>query len=159
MKRVWWLFVPLLLLLGGCMPFHGETARIVPFHTVRDQEQWIVSDERAYLVVTERNWSTYYSNLPRGSNFAAFIYVVASLELKPNPGYTVRVSQLEQVRDRITVKIELKEPDPRRVYPQIIVHPIAVAEVRKVDLEPRGMLNFVFVDQKGHELGTLTVDV
>lgn len=141
------------------MPLRGEARRVIPFHTVPERDQWVVSDEPAYLIVTEKNWSTYYSNPPRGSDFATFIYVVVSLGVKPNPGYSVKIRQLEQLKDRITVKVELKEPDPRKVYPQIIVHPVAVAEVAKADLEPRGMLDFVFIDQKGRQLSALKTEI
>lgn len=141
------------------MPFHGEARRVIPFHTVPERDQWVVSDEPAYLVVTEKNWSTYYLNPPRGSNFATSIYIVVSIGAKPNPGYSVRIRQLERVKDRITVKVELKEPDPRKVYPQIIVHPVAVAEVAKADLKPRGMLDLVFIDQKDRQLATVETEI
>ena len=131
------------------MPSHGEVAKGVAFRIVPNPEQWALGNEPAYLVVTEKNWSRYYSSPPSGSNFATFIYLVASLGLKPNPGYSVTIRQLERVKDSLTVKVELKEPEPGKVYPQVIVRPVAVAEVAKADLEPGGMLDFVFIDQKG----------
>lgn len=138
------------------MPFSAGATKLVPFHIVPDGDQWAIGEETAYLVVTEKNWSYYYSNLPRGSDFVNSIYVVVSLGVKPNPGYSVRIQQLEQMKERVTVKVELKEPDPRKAYPQIIVHPIAVAEVAKADFELRGLLEFTFIDQKGRQLATLS---
>lgn len=141
------------------MPSLGEATKNIPFRAIRDAVQWLVGDKVAYLVVTENNWPNYYSSPPSGSNFATLFYVVASIGAKPNPGYSVRIQQLEQMKERVTVKVELKEPDPRKVYPQIIVHPVSVAEVAKVDLAPRGVLEFVFVDQKGQQLASLTTEI
>jgi hypothetical protein len=141
------------------MPSHGEVATRIAFRIVSNPEQWALGDEPAYLVVTEKNWSRYYSSPPAGSNFATFIYLVASLGLKPNPGYSVTIRQLERVKDSLTVKVELKEPEPGKVYPQVIVRPVAVAEVAKADLEPGGMLDFVFIDQKGRQLAALKAEV
>ena len=79
--------------------------------------------------------------------------------MKPNPGYTVRIQQLERVKDVVTVKVELKEPDPQKIYPQVIVHPTTVVQIAKADLEPGGLLDFVFVDQKGQQLATLKAQI
>jgi len=141
------------------MLFPGEAAKTIPFHTASEPDRWLVSDKPAYLVVTEKNWSSYYPSLPGGSDFANSIYAVASLGLKPNPGYGVRIRQLKQVEERITVEVELKEPERRKVYPQIIVHPIAVAEVAKANLEQSNMLNFVFRDQQGRQLAQVKLKI
>jgi hypothetical protein len=116
-------------------------------------------DEPGYLVVTKKNLSRYYSSTPEGADFDAHIYLIASLGLKPNPGYGIRILKVEQLKDRITTRVEAKEPDPKRVYPQVIVHSIAAAEVAKVDLKPGGLLSFVFVDQKGQELASLRTEI
>jgi hypothetical protein len=149
MKRIWWLVILLLMGLESCMPSHGEVAKGVAFRTVPNPEQWALGNEPAYLVVTEKNWSRCYSSPPSGSDFTTYIYLVASRGAKPNPGYQIRVIEVRQLEDRVTIKLELKEPDPGKMYPQVIVRPVAVAEVAKADLEPGGMLDFVFIDQKG----------
>ncbi len=141
------------------MPLSHEATRRIPFHALTEPGLWTVGDQPAYLAVTVRNWSTYYPNPPAGSDFGSFVYVVASLGMKPNPGYTVRVRQLERVKDVITVKVEIKEPDPRKIYPQVIVHPTAVVQIAKADLEPGGLLDFVFVDQKGQQLTILKTEI
>lgn len=141
------------------MPLSREATRRIPFRAASEPGLWTVGDQPAYLVVTERNWPTYYSNPPANSDFRSFIYVVVSLGMKPNPGYTVRIERVERVRGIVTVKVELKEPDPRRIYPQVIVHPIAVAQIAKADLEPGGLLDFAFADQNGQQLTTLKTEV
>jgi hypothetical protein len=141
------------------MPSPGEVAKGVAFRTVPNPEQWALGDEPAYLVVTEKNWSGYYSSPPSGSDFTTFIYLVASLGLKPNPGYSVTIRQLERVEDSLTVKVELKEPEPGKVYAQVIVHPVSVAEVAKVSLVPRNLSSFIFVDQEGKQLAVVETEI
>ena len=137
-----------LLLVYGC----GTTMKPVRFRLLANSNPWVVSDAATYLVVIDKNWSNYYSSVPPGSDFATYIYLVASRGVKPNPGYRIRIMEVRQLKDTVTIKLELKEPDPRKVYPQIIVHPVAVTEIAKGDLEPCDILNFVFIDQKGREL-------
>ena len=141
------------------MPSHGEIARPVPFRTVPYPVEWVVGDTSIYLVITHENWFKYYLSSPTGSNFETYIYIVTSLGLKPNPGYSIGILQIEQLKDRITIKVELQEPDPKKVYPQVIVRPMTVAEVAKADMEPSGVLEFVFVDQKGRQLAALKQEI
>jgi len=61
------------------MPLRGKVARPVAFRAVPDPKQWGLGDEPAYLVVTEKNWSMYYSSPPRGADFDTYIYLVAFL--------------------------------------------------------------------------------
>jgi hypothetical protein len=141
------------------MIFPGEATKTIPFHTVSEPDQWLVSDKPAYLVVTEKNWPSYYSSLPRGSDFANSIYVVASLGMKPNPAYRVRIRQLKRVEERITVEVEHKEPEPGKVYPQIIVHPIDVAKVAKANLEQPNVLTFTFRGPEGRQLAQVKLRI
>lgn len=159
MKRIWWLVILLLIGVESCMPSHGEVAEGIAFGTVPNPEQWALGDEPAYLVVTEKNWSRYYSSPPSGSDFTTYIYLVASRGTKPNPGYQIRVIEVRQLEDRVTIKLELKEPDPGKVYPQVIVRPVAVAEVAKANLVPRNLLSFIFADQEGRQLAMVKMEI
>ncbi len=158
MRTIQWLVIPLTVMLVSCMQAGGETTRPVAFDPVPNPEQWVLGDEPAYRVVTEKNWSLYYSNPPKGADFDTYIYLVASLGIKPNPGYGVTILQLEQMEDRMTAKVRLMEPDPKKVYPQVIVRPIAVVAVAKSELGPHGLLTFVFVDQKGRLLAAIKTE-
>jgi hypothetical protein len=110
-------------------------------------------------VITEENWPSYYSSQPKGADFTDNIYVVASVGLKPNPGYRVRIFQLQQLGEAINVKLELGEPAPGKFYIQVMVKPIAVAEVPKANLQSLKQLRFVFLDQKGKELATVNTEI
>ncbi|MDA8215095.1 MAG: protease complex subunit PrcB family protein [Nitrospiraceae bacterium] len=159
MNRTWLLVIPLLIASGSYMPLHGEAAKPVVFRAMPDPEQWVFSDEPAYLVVTEKNWSRYYTSQPKGSDFANCIYIVASRGVKPNPGYRIRILQIQQQKDTITIKFELREPDLKKIYPQVIVRPCAVAEVVKADLQRYDLLRFVFTDQKGRQIATAKAEI
>lgn len=141
------------------MPLHGEATKRVPFRAVPNAEEWGLGDKPGYLVITEKNWSTYYSSPPKGADFTTSIYIVASLGMKPNPGYSIKILQLQQKKEKITVKVKLGEPDPDKVYAQVIVHPIAVVEVSKANLQPYNMLSFIFTDQKGREITTVKAEI
>lgn len=141
------------------MPLQSEVTKPVPFRTLSHPEQWTLGDEPAYLAVTEKNWSKYYSSPPGGSDFAAYIYVVASLGMKPSPGYTIKIAQIQQQKERITIRAELGEPDPKKFYAQVIVYPLAVAQIPIGKFEQRGLLRFVFIDQKGRQLATVETEI
>ena len=136
------------------MTSHSEMMTSIAFRAVSNPQLWTLGDKPSYLVVTEKNWPSYYSSQPKGADFTANIYIVASLGLKPNPGYTVRILQLQQQGEVTNVKLELGEPDPNKSYIQVMVKPTAVAEVSKANL-PLPQLRFVFLDQKGKELATV----
>lgn len=154
MRIILWhyLFVGLvmgsLLLAYGC----GDMAKPVRFRLVTDSVSWVSSNEAVYLVVTDKNWSNYYSTRPLGSDFTNNIYLVASRGVKPNPGYAIKILEVKQFSNTITIKVEVKDPDPKKMYAQVLVHPIAVAQVAKADLGPPNLLNFIFVGQKGSQL-------
>jgi hypothetical protein len=131
----------------------------VAFRAVSNPQLWTLGDKPSYLVVTQEDWPSYYSRQPKGADFTANIYIIASLGLKPNPGYAVRILQLQQLGEVINVKLELGEPDPNKFYIQVMAKPIAVAEVPKANVQSLKQLRFVFLDQKGKELATVNTEI
>ena len=134
---------------------YSEITQSIPFRAVSNSQTWALGDEPSYRVITEKNWPSHYSSQPKGADFAAKIYVVASLGLKPNPGYTVRILQLQQQGAVVNIKLELEEPTPHKFYIQVMVKPIAVVQVSKIDLQPFPVFTFLFVDQEGNEIATI----
>ena len=159
MKRAGGFVLFLVLILGMTVASEGEVTNPIPFHPLSNPQMWALGDKPSYLVITEKNWPSYYSREPQGADFTANIYIVASLGLRPNPGYTVRILQLQRQGEVINVKIELGEPDPNKLYIQIMVKPIAVAEVPKANLPPLKLMSFVFLDQKGKELAVVKTEI
>ena len=109
-------------------------------------------------VVTKKNKSVCGANPPYTADFAKNIYIVASLGMKPNLGYTVKIEQIRQEKDKITIRLKFGEPEPKKFYAQVIVHPISVAEVPLVNLRLSISLLFVFVDEKGKQLASVKAD-
>ena len=159
MKTIGCLTLLALLLLGIPMTSHSETIKSIAFHAVSNPQPWTLGDKPSYLVVTEKNWLSYYSSQPKGADFTTHIYIIASLGLKPNPGYTVRILELQQQGEMINVKLELGEPDPHKFYIQVMVKPIAVAEVPRTNLRSLKQPIFVFLDQKGKEFATVRTEI
>jgi hypothetical protein len=141
------------------MVSNSDMIKPVTFHPFANPQPWALGDTPSYLVITEKNWPSYYSRQPKGADFTTNIYIIASLGLKPNPGYTVRIFQLQQQGEVINVKLEFGEPAPGKFYIQVMAKPIAVAEVPKADLQSFKQLRFVFLDQKGKELATVKAEI
>jgi hypothetical protein len=152
----------LLILLStakvNCMGVDNESNKPVVYASVTTPNLWDIGDRQAYLVISDKNWSKYYPNKPAGSDFANCIYVVASMGMQPNPGHRIKILQIKQQEDRVVVSLELLGPEPKKAYVQMIVTPIAVAEVKKKQLEPYHRLEFVFTDQNGRDLATEKVE-
>lgn len=158
MKIVWGLIAIFLVSIGSGMETHGGSAKRVAFRSLSEPELWAIGEKPLYLIVTEKNWSTHYANRP-GGDFAKNIYIVASLGMKPNPGHRIKILQIQQEKEKITIKTEIREPDPQKAYAQVLVHPIAVAEVPKANLPPYSFLTFVFTDQKGKEIASVKANI
>ena len=159
MKRAGCFVLLPVLFLGMTVASNSEVTKPVTFHPLANPQPWMLGDKPSYLVVTEKNWPSYYSSQPKGADFTANIYIVASLGLKPNPGYTVRILQLQRQGEVINIKLELGEPAPNKFYIQVMVKPIAVVEVSKTNLQPYQVVTFLFIDQKGKEIATVKVEI
>jgi hypothetical protein len=136
----------------------ANASRPVPFSSVPTPRLWAIGDAAAYTAVTAKNWSKYYSNKPKEADFPSSLYVVASMGTRPNPGYRIRIVQISQQGERVQVTVEQLNPDPRGMYPQVIVNPVAVAEVKLKDLQPYPALIFDFVTQSGQSLAEAKVE-
>ncbi len=140
------LCVSILLLMAA------NVGKPIAFSTVSVPRTWARGDQAGYLVVTSANWSKLYSSVPAGADFANCIYVVAALGTRPNPGYRVRITGIAQEGDRVEVTVEELHPDPGGIYPQMLVSPVAAAEVKRKDLQPYPEYRFSFVDRNGRQL-------
>ena len=156
MNRIW--FVLVLAVIAKESFIMASASTPVAFSAVSTPRPWAVDDRAEYIVVTGKNWSKYYSSAPQGADFASSIYVVASMGTQPNPGYRIRIVQISQEGQRVQVTVERLNPDPKGMYPQVLVNPVAVAEVKRKDLESRPVLEFAFVGQNGQSLADVKVE-
>lgn len=157
------LLVVVSILLGGGLVYAGGCgggSAALPFRTVADAEAWALStDQPAYVVVTEKDWRSHYAALPPGADFTNNVYVVASWGTKPNPGYRVSITGLNQSGLRLEVRVKLERPEPNKYYPQVLVRPTAVAEVAAKSLVQRGLLTVEFLDQDGSLLARVEAEL
>ncbi len=128
--------------------------RAVAFEAVAVPNNWSVGNRQANLVITDRNWSRHYSSPPPGADFANYIYIVASMGQRPNPGYRIRILRIRQQNEKVTISLERLAPERGKAYAQMMVTPIAVAAVKKADLQPSEGLKFLFTDQNGRPITT-----
>ena len=136
----------------------ANASKPVPFSAVSAARLWAIDDSAGYMVVTGKNWSKYYSGQPKDADFAGSVYVVASMGTRPNPGYRIRIAQISQEGERVQITVEQLNPDPKAMYPQVLVNPVAVAEVKRKDLQPYPALVFAFVTQSGQPLAEVKVE-
>ncbi|MBA4494957.1 protease complex subunit PrcB family protein [Paenactinomyces guangxiensis] len=59
-----------------------------------------------------------------------YSYLMISLGSRPNPGYRLELVKVETGRKETAVFVEEKFPLPGRMYPQVVVYPYLLAEVR-----------------------------
>jgi len=157
MKRIWYILVLLVMTKESFMM--ANPSKPVPFLALSAPRAWAVGDRAQYIMVTGKNWSNYYSKQPENADFAASIYVVVSIGTRPNPGYRIRIVQISQEGARIQVTVEQLNPDRGMMYPQVLVNPTAVAQVKKKDLQPNPGLDVEFVDQSGQHLATFKLEL
>jgi len=156
MNRIW--FVLVLAVISKESFIMASASTPVAFSAVSAPRLWAVDDRAEYIVVTGKNCSKYYSSPPKDADFASSVYVVASMGTQPNPGYRIRIVQISQEGERVQVTVERLNPDPKGMYPQVLVNPIAVAEVKRKDLGPHPALQFAFVSPNGQPLAEAKVE-
>jgi len=156
MKRIW--FILILLVVAKENYMAANMSKPVAFSAVSVPRLWAIDDRAEYIVVTAKNWSKYYSSPPKDSDFTTSVYAVASMGTRPNPGYRIRIVQIAQEGERVQVSVEELNPDPKGIYPQMLVNPIAVAEVKRKDLQSYPVLDFVFVNQNGRSIAEIKVE-
>lgn len=90
------------------------------------------SQEQKQLPVPVQEWIQKQKKFRGKAEFswADKTYLLLSLGMRPNPGYRLEVVKIEDGEQGITVFIEEKLPLPGRMYPQVIVYPYMVAEVK-----------------------------
>ncbi|MBI2830573.1 MAG: protease complex subunit PrcB family protein [Chloroflexi bacterium] len=129
------------------------------FRILGNPSLWITGEKERYLVVTDKNWHSYYPTTLPGADFRQNIYIVVYQGIKPDSGYQVRIKEITQSEDTVAVQVELKVPQAKLAYAQVMVHPIAVAEVTRAELKPANSLDFTFIDQKGKLLAEVNARI
>lgn len=145
--------------MSGTLSCRSAESKPIDFQILNAPLLWRVGQGSSYLVVTEKNWPSFYSSPPSSANFADNIYLVATPGTKPSPAYTIKFLNISQLGDEVKIILELGEPESGKFYPQIIVYPLTVAEVAKNQLPQGKLMSFVFVDQKGTSLARVKAEI
>ncbi len=109
--------------------------------------------------MTEKDWHSYYATLPPGADFQNNFYLMAFWGQKPNAGYRISITGVNQSGLHLEVVVKLERPEPNKYYPQVLVRPTAVAEVATKSLVRHGLLTVDFVDQDGSPLARVEVEL
>jgi hypothetical protein len=139
----------------GISSYRNTGGKPLIFKSRHETQEWRPGEGTSYLVLTEKSWSLYFSNVPSNADLTRNIYIVASPGTKSNPAYTVKFLTIRLDGDKVIVSLELGEPLTGRFYPHIVVYPVEIAEVAKSQLPTEKMLSYVFVDHKGIPLAKL----
>jgi hypothetical protein len=74
-------------------------------------------------------------------------YLLIALGMRPNPGYQLEVVKVETGREGTDVFVTERLPEKDRFYPQVVVYPYILAEVK-------GLVNvWMKTDQSVHPFG------
>ncbi len=87
------------------------------------------------------------------------VAIAAFQGVKPTGGYSIEIASLEEGEGRITVRLNIIEPLPKDMVTQSFTSPYHIVSISRDDLESRGETNFLFLDNTGHHLATLTVEI
>ena len=132
----------------------------IPFRILSNPGFWAISSQEPFfLVLTEESWTNYYSFSPRGADFTNYIYLLACWGERPHPGFQILISQVTQDNLQLNITVKFINPQPGILYPQVLVRPLAVAEVAKNSLCLRGPLTFIFLKEEGKEMTVLKAKV
>ncbi len=139
MTQLWWLLVVVLAL--GCQReeplLHTSlTGRTVPFRTLPGER--VRSTEVAPIrtvIVEEADWVTFWATAGTGAppevDFSRESVAVVFLGERPNPGYTVRIADVREGRDRIRICVEEGVPEPGKGYAAVVVYPFDMVAFRR----------------------------
>jgi hypothetical protein len=93
----------------------------------------VTSKKQAGLPLAVKEWVQASKN---SSGIAEFSwlehnYLLISLGFRPNPGYRIEVAKVEKGDGEMTVIVKERLPESEKMYPQVIVYPYILAEIKE----------------------------
>ncbi len=124
------------------------------FKVVVDRQGW--DELREFMYPPE-----YVKEIPPAPSFdpSKELAIAAFQGVKPTGGYSIEIVSLKKEDGKVTVGLNIIEPLPKDMVTQAFTSPYHIVSVSRDDLESRGETDFLFVDNTGHHLATITVDV
>jgi predicted small secreted protein len=81
----------------------------------------------------ENFWSQHSFKPAPEIDFNKYTLIMVFLGRKPNPGYSIKITDVREYRDKVVVKAVETEPQPDALYAQVIVYPYDAILVPKTD--------------------------
>jgi hypothetical protein len=104
----------------------GKRKEPVPFQLIsQDEEKKLPASVVRWIASTKEK---------RGTHFFAHDdrqYLLITAGVRPNPGYRLTLSQVRSGKQGWEIVVKESEPQPGRFYPQVLVVPYLLGEVRK----------------------------
>jgi len=107
------------MILNGIRPSNVPMGWLV----VRTQEEWTDF------------WAQHSFRPAPEIDFEEYTLVAIFLGQKPNPGHSIKITRAGKEAGKVVVHAVQTEPDPSRLYPQVIVYPYDAVLIPKTDQE------------------------
>lgn len=92
-------------------------------------------------------------------DFEGNIVIAVMQGPKNTGGYAVSITHMHQAGTAVRVEVEVVEPEPGSMTVQVLTSPYHLVAARIEDFEPRGELEFSFVDQNDNSLSRQPVEL
>ena len=138
--------IPLQTLAHGVTSDYGRMDEMpVPEDT--PPECLVIDDEGEF----QRLLSLSYFQEPIAEvDFDSYIVIAAMQGPKSTGGYAISIMHASQSDGEVRVEIDLIEPEPGSMTPQVLTSPYHLVLAERSSFDPRGELVFTFVDQDNY---------
>lgn len=96
---------------------------------------------------------------PESVDFGQHVILAALQGTKPTSGYAISIVRAVQTGTEVRVEVEVVEPEPGSVNAQVLTSPYHLVLVRRSDFQPRGKIDFTFVDSFGERLEACSLEI
>ncbi|OFW59866.1 MAG: hypothetical protein A2W01_12120 [Candidatus Solincola sediminis] len=81
-------------------------------------------------------------------DFGQYIVIAAMQGTKNTGGFAISIMHASQDETEVRVEVDIVEPEPGSINVQMLTSPYHLVKAERSSFDPRGRLNFTFVDQK-----------
>ncbi len=92
-------------------------------------------------------------------DFDGYLVLAAMQGVKSSAGYAVSISRATQYGGEVRVEVEVVEPEEGAFTAQVMTSPYHLVLAERGDFDPRGEMEFVFVDGNGTVLSKVRAGV
>ncbi len=85
-------------------------------------------------------------------DFTSSVVIAAMQGPKSSGGFAISIMHVSQDGNEVRVEVDIVEPEPGSINAQMLTSPYHLVKSERSSFDPRGRLNFTFVDQKDARL-------